>query len=108
MFFKFHQSYCIVCILYLIVQSSTLKLWANTRWDSRWVAIDSIINNFPAIVKALHDLSEEGSGTRSTNAFGLLVHVKKPVFIISTFILHKLFGIVKVLSDHLKSRLFLL
>lgn len=101
-----HSAEAFICIFYLIVQSSTLKLWTITRWDSRWAAIDSIINNFPAIVKALHDLSEEGSGARSTNAFGLLIHVKKSVFIITTFILHKLFGIIKILSDQLKSRLF--
>ncbi|CAF4951772.1 unnamed protein product, partial [Rotaria socialis] len=51
-----------------LVQSSTLKLWAITRWDSRWTAINAVINNFPAILKALRDLSEDGSGTRSTNA----------------------------------------
>ncbi|CAF4531509.1 unnamed protein product, partial [Rotaria sp. Silwood2] len=81
------------------VQSSTLKLWIITRW----IAIDSIVNNFPAIVRALRDLSEDGSGTRSTNALGILIHAKKSVFIISTFILHKLLGIIKVLSDQLKS-----
>ncbi|CAF3819629.1 unnamed protein product, partial [Rotaria sp. Silwood1] len=66
-----------------LVRSSTLKLWTITRWDSRWIAIDSIVNNFPAIVRALRDLSEDGSGTRSTNALGILIHVKKSVFIIS-------------------------
>ncbi|CAF1338639.1 unnamed protein product, partial [Rotaria sordida] len=84
-------------------QSSTLKLWAWTRWDSRWNAIDFIINNFPAIIKALNDISEEGSGSRSINAGGLLVHVKKSIFIITSFILHRLFGLIKVLSDHLKN-----
>ncbi|CAM4869410.1 unnamed protein product, partial [Rotaria socialis] len=46
-----------------LVQSSTLKLWAITRWDSRWTAINAVINNFPAILKALRDLSEDGSGS---------------------------------------------
>ncbi|CAF1464519.1 unnamed protein product, partial [Rotaria sordida] len=87
----------------MTTQSSTLKLWAWTRWDSRWNAIDFIINNFSAIIKALNDISEEGSGSRSINAGGLLVHVKKSIFIITSFILHRLFGLIKVLSDHLKS-----
>ena len=38
-----------------------------TRWDSRWGAIDAIINNFSAVIKALVDISEEGSGSRSVN-----------------------------------------
>ncbi|CAF3940858.1 unnamed protein product, partial [Rotaria sp. Silwood1] len=46
---------------------------------------------------------EEGGGKRSINAGGLLIHVKKSIFIITSFILHKLFGLIKVLSDHLKS-----
>jgi hypothetical protein len=86
---------------HILDQSSTLKLWALTRWDSRWQSIDAIINNYPAIIKALVDISEEGSGKRSINGGGLLMHVKKSIFIITSFILHKLFGLVKVLSDHL-------
>ena len=98
-------SKCLRVFLYFIVQSSTLKLWADTRWDSRWTSINAVVNNFPAILKALHDLSEQGSGTRSTNASRLLMHVKKSIFIVTSLILHKLFGIIKVLSDHLKSRI---
>jgi hypothetical protein len=82
-----------------------LKLWGLTRWDSRWVSIDAIINNYPAIIKALSDISEEGGGTRSVNSGGLLLHVKKSIFIITSFILHKVFGLIKVLSDHLKSKI---
>ena len=93
---------------YFIVQSSTLKLWADTRWNSRRTPSNANVNNFPAILKAPHDLSEQGSGTRSTNAGGLLMHVKKSIFIITPFILHKLFEIIKVLSDHLKSRIIVL
>ncbi|CAF1489191.1 unnamed protein product, partial [Didymodactylos carnosus] len=86
-----------------LVKSSTLKLWGLTRCDSRWGAIDSIINNFPAIIKALVDISEEGGGSRSVNAGGLLTHVKKSIFIITSFILHQLFGIIKILSDQLEN-----
>ncbi|CAF1508332.1 unnamed protein product [Didymodactylos carnosus] len=86
-----------------LVRSSTLKLWAETKWDSRWQAIDAIVNNYPAIIKALADISEEGSGTRSTNAGERLMHAKKSIFIITLFILHQLFGLIKVLSDHLKN-----
>ncbi|CAF5145321.1 unnamed protein product, partial [Rotaria magnacalcarata] len=57
-----------------LVQSSTLKLWAITRWDSRWTAINAVVNNFPAILKALSDISEDGNGSRATNAGGLLMH----------------------------------
>jgi len=85
-----------------------LELWTITRWDSRWKSIDAIVKNYPAIVKALQDLSEENSGKRSINAGGLLMHVRKSIFIITSFILRKLFGLVKVLSDHLKSQLFFL
>lgn len=90
-------------------QASTLKLWALTRWDSRWQSIDSIIRNYPAVIQALKDLSEEGSGARSINAAGLLLHLRKSIFIVSSFILEKLLGIIKVLSDQFKSSsLFLL
>jgi hypothetical protein len=64
------------------------------------------MHNYPSIIKALSDISEEASGTRSVNSGGLLVHVKKSIFIVTSFILHKLFGLVKVLSDHLKSKIF--
>ena len=90
----------------ILVQSSSLKLWADTRWDSRWKSIDAIVNNYPALIMALEDISEEGSGNRSINAGGLLMHVKKSIFIVTSFILHHLFGLVKVLSDHLKGKNF--
>ena len=80
-----------------------MKLWANTRWDSRWVAIDSIIRNYSAIITALTHIEEESTGARSTNAAATLVHVKRSIFILTSFILHELFGLVKVLSDLLKS-----
>ncbi|CAF4096061.1 unnamed protein product, partial [Rotaria magnacalcarata] len=86
-----------------LVQSSTLKLWAITRWDSRWTAINAVVNNFPAILKALSDISEDGNGSRATNAGGLLMHDQKSIFIVTSFILHNFLGIIKVLSDHLKS-----
>lgn len=90
----------------LAAQASTLKLWALTRWDSRWQSIDSIIRNYPAVIQALQDLSEEGTGARSVNAAGLLLHLRKSIFIVSSFILEKLLGIIKILSDQLKSKSF--
>ncbi len=102
MFFCFPILYFLLQLLFT-AQASTLKLWALTRWDSRWQSIDSIIKNYPAVIQALQDLSEEDSGTRSINAAGLLLHLKKSIFIISSFILQKLLGLTKVLSDQLKS-----
>ncbi|CAF1686454.1 unnamed protein product, partial [Adineta ricciae] len=43
------------------------------------------------------------SGSRSVNAGQLLTHVKNSIFIITSFIPHQLFGIIKILSDQLKS-----
>jgi hypothetical protein len=102
LFFCFPILYFPLQLLFT-AQTSTLKLWALTRWDSRWQSIDSIIKNYSAVIQALQDLSEEDSGTRSINAAGLLLHLKKSIFIISSFILQKLLGLTKVLSDQLKS-----
>ncbi|CAF1383133.1 unnamed protein product [Rotaria sordida] len=44
-------------------RSSSLKLWANAHWDSRWKSIDAIIFNFSAIVQALENISEEDGAT---------------------------------------------
>ncbi|CAF4470709.1 unnamed protein product [Rotaria socialis] len=42
---------------------------------------------------SLDDISEEDGGSRSTNAGGLLIYVKKSMFIITSFILHRLFDL---------------
>lgn len=42
------------------------------------------------------------------NAGGLLIHVKKSIFIITSFILHQLFGLIRVLCDQLKSKIFII
>ncbi|CAF5122936.1 unnamed protein product, partial [Rotaria sp. Silwood1] len=77
-----------------LVQSSRVKLWAEIRWDSRWKAIDAVIVNYNAIIKALDNISEEGAGSISINAAGLLMHLKKSIFIITSFILHQIFGLI--------------
>ncbi|CAF3369991.1 unnamed protein product [Rotaria sp. Silwood2] len=81
--------------------TSKLKKWGNTRWDSRFKSIDAIKNNFPAIIKALEDLVEDG-GSRAVGARGLFVHMKESMFIVAMFILHRLLGPIKILSDQLK------
>ncbi|CAF1537476.1 unnamed protein product [Adineta ricciae] len=89
----------------ILAKSFKLKFWSLTRWDSRWGSTDAIINNSAAVIKALVDISEEDGDSRSVNAGGLLKHVKKSIFIITSFILHQLFGIIKILSDQLKNYL---
>lgn len=83
--------------------TSKLKKWGNTHWDSRFKSIDAIKNNFSAIIKALEDLIEEG-GNRAVVARGLFVRMKESIFIVAMFILHRLLGPIKILSDQLKGK----
>ncbi len=87
--------------------SSTLKKLAKTRWDSRFKSIDSIKSNYSAVIEALQDLIQDG-GNRAVDARGLLVVMKDSLFIISMFILHRMLGPIKILSDQLKGIFFLL
>ncbi|CAF2998956.1 unnamed protein product [Rotaria sp. Silwood2] len=82
---------------------TSLKKWADTRWDSRWSSINSIILNYKALIISLQELEDEGN-ERSVDARGLLLSVKAPIFVVSLFIVHKIFGIIKVLSDQLKAK----
>ncbi|CAM4938755.1 unnamed protein product [Rotaria socialis] len=82
--------------------SSSLKLWAQTRWDSRWISIDALKNNYSAIITALSDLIDNG-GHRAIDARGLLAATQEPLFLVSMFILHILLGPIKILSDQLKA-----
>ncbi|CAF3478552.1 unnamed protein product [Rotaria socialis] len=82
--------------------SSSLKRWAQTRWDSRWISIDALKNNYSAIITALSDLIDNG-GHRAIDARGLLAATQEPLFLVSMFILHILLGPIKILSDQLKS-----
>ncbi len=81
--------------------ASTLKKWAITRWDSRFKSIDSIKRNFPAVHQALQEIVDDG-GSRAVDARGLLVVLKDSMLIIALFILHRLLGPIKILSDQLK------
>ncbi|CAF4089460.1 unnamed protein product [Adineta steineri] len=82
--------------------NTTLKNWAETRWDSRWISIQSIIDNYQVLLQSLEELEEEGTD-RSIDARGLLFALKEPLFIVTIFIIHNLFGKIKILSDQLKS-----
>jgi hypothetical protein len=61
------------------------------------------MRSLPFFLTVIFHWVEEDSGTRSINATGLLIHLKKSIFIISSFILQKLLGIITILSDQLKS-----
>jgi hypothetical protein len=50
---------------------------------------------------ALNDLIEEG-GKRAVDAKGLSLVIQEPLFIVTLFILHKMLGPIKTLSDKLK------
>jgi len=87
-------------LVYISVETN-LKTWANIRWDSRWTSIDAIIKNYRVIILALNDLIEDG-GERAVDAKGLIVLIEQPMFVVTLFILHKLLGSIKILSDKLK------
>ncbi len=95
---------------FLLVENSnssttTIKKWAKTRWDSRWTSIRSIIQNYKVLIKSLEELEDEGT-ERSTDARGLLLALKEPLFIVTIFILDLLLGKIKILSDQLKCKIF--
>ena len=83
----------------------TIKNWAETRWDSRWTSIQSIIHNYKLLIHSLEELAVKGT-ERLTDARGLLLGLKGPLFIVVLFILHSLLGKIKILSDQLKCRIF--
>jgi hypothetical protein len=56
-------------------------------------------------MQSLEELEEEGTD-RSIDARGLLLALKEPLFIVTIFIIHHLFGKIKVLSDQLKCKIF--
>jgi len=88
-------------VLFQLDTTTTLKLWSNTRWDSRFTSIDSIKCNYSAVLQALEDLVHDG-GSRAVDARDLSVVLKDSLFIIAMFILHRLLGPIKILSDQLK------
>ncbi|CAF1489142.1 unnamed protein product [Adineta ricciae] len=83
--------------------SISLKAWAETRWDSRWSSIDSIQRNYGTLLVCFQELEAEAT-KRSVDARGLLRAMKKPTFVVTLFILHKVLGIIKILSDQLKAK----
>ncbi|CAF1565842.1 unnamed protein product [Rotaria magnacalcarata] len=86
-----------------ILSITTIKKWTETRWDSRWTSIQSVIENYKALNQSLEELVDEGT-ERSIDARGLLLALKEPLFVVTIFILHRLLGKIKILSDQLKSK----
>lgn len=80
---------------------TTIKTWAETRWDSRWSSIHSIMDNYEALLNSFQELADK-STERSMDALGLSLALKTPLFIVTLFILHLLLGKIKVLSNQLK------
>ncbi|CAM4973722.1 unnamed protein product [Rotaria socialis] len=83
--------------------STSLKHWCDTRWDCRWSSIHALIQNYKALIISLEELESEGD-ERSVDARSLLMALRVPTFIITLFIIHKIFGIIKILSDQLKAK----
>ncbi|CAF4727039.1 unnamed protein product, partial [Rotaria magnacalcarata] len=51
--------------------------------------------------KALSDLINDGD-SRSADANGLLIALKEPLFIVTLFVIHKILGPIKILSNQLQ------
>ncbi|CAF4599072.1 unnamed protein product [Rotaria socialis] len=83
--------------------TTTVKKWAETRWDSRWTSIKYIIQNYKVLINSLEELADDGT-ERSTDARGLLLALNEPLFIVTIFIMDRLLGKIKILSDQLKSK----
>jgi hypothetical protein len=83
------------------VKGSTLKQWTETRWDSRYESISAIINNYSALLSALEALVED-AGDRAIDRHDLLISMKSSTFGITGFVLLRLLGSIKILSDPLK------
>ncbi|CAF1035837.1 unnamed protein product [Adineta ricciae] len=101
-FKKVQQQLKIDCSI--LSNSTTIKNWAETRWDSRWTSIQSIIDNYRVLKQSLEELENEGSD-RSIDARGLLLGIREPLFIVTLFIIQQLFGKIKILSDQLKCKI---
>ncbi|CAF3797754.1 unnamed protein product, partial [Rotaria magnacalcarata] len=82
--------------------ATTIKKWAETKWDSRWTSINSIIQNYKVLIKSLEELEDEGT-KRSTDARGPLLALTEPLFVVTIFILDCLLDKIKILSDQLNS-----
>jgi hypothetical protein len=80
-----------------------IKKWAETRWDSRWTSIDSVKQNYPSLIATLQEFEDERT-ERSTDARGLRIALQKPLFLVALFVLHRLLGKIKILSDQLKCK----
>ncbi|CAF2189047.1 unnamed protein product, partial [Rotaria magnacalcarata] len=80
--------------------ATTIKKWAETKWDSRWTSINSIIQNYKVLIKSLEELEDEGT-KRSTDARGPLLALTEPLFVVTIFILDCLLDKIKILSDQL-------
>ncbi|CAF1475900.1 unnamed protein product, partial [Adineta ricciae] len=82
---------------------TSLKKWSNIRWDSRWSSVNALIGNYKSLLLSLEELENEND-ERSVDARGLLLALKVPKFIVTLFIVHKIFGIIRILSDQLKAK----
>jgi hypothetical protein len=85
------------------VKGSTLKQRTQTRWDSRYESISAIINNYSALLSALEALVEDG-GDRAIDGHGLMISMNSSTFAITGFVLLRLLGPIKILSDQLKDK----
>ena len=62
--------------LHLEKQTRELQRLSDTRWSSRYGAVDAIYCTFDAVVATLQEMAEDSDGKKSTEATGLLLQVK--------------------------------
>ncbi|CAF3969951.1 unnamed protein product, partial [Rotaria sordida] len=93
-----------------LVQNELIHLMANQirkqiveKVDGHVFALMADEAKDCSLIISLQELENEGDG-RSVDARGLLVALQVPIFIITLFIIHKIFGIIKILSDQLKAK----
>ena len=55
-------------------------------------------------IKDLNISLQELENERAVDVRGLLVALQMPILIITFFVIHKIFGIIKIFSDQLKAK----
>ncbi len=56
--------------------ATTIKKWAETRWDSRWTSIQSIIQNYKVLIKSLEELED--------NSYQVIPRLMRPFYKVGT------------------------
>lgn len=87
-----------------ITMGREMESLSTTRWSCRFKNCESVMSNYNVITEVLKEEVSHARGKNAVDALGILGSMRKPDFIVSSLLFHRVLTIVNVRSKYFQCK----